>query len=238
MWGQWPSLGLFLLLLGSIHGGPCNDLHDPETSTVSCQAGVATEGVSLLALPLHAFSRQKAAQAPNEAAASGQQHSSERSRVNIPGLNFFDQSKANLQGLQGLPAMGHQRSNKESNASRHDDGFRADVMIRLKAKRSDSHWFGFSGDEITGKNAPLDDDGYEVVAAMEADREMEMFVRRLIRAMNLRIIDMGGLHGVVPYYSGTHETQSFPNLLRDLKRGLKSHGKYGAWLQRKSKKDV
>jgi len=242
---RWLPPGSLLLLVGRIHGGPCNELHDSEGSTASCQAGDATEGVSLLALPSRTFSRQRAAPAPNEAATLGEHHIYDQPKANLPGLNLYDASKANF---GGLPAMGHQRISEKMDAHRSDDSFHADVMIRLKANlaqqanRSDHEvsWFGFSGDEITGKNAPLDDDGYDVVAAMEADTEMEVFVRRLIKAMNLRIIDMGGLHGVVPYYSGTHETQSFANLLRDLKRGLKSHehGKYGPWLARKSKKVV
>jgi len=216
MWVRWLLLCSLLLLQGG-QAAQRNEQRDPEGSTPSCQAGEATKGSSLLALPLHIISRQRAAHVANEAAKVGQHHT-------------YDQSKADV---LGLPVIGQQRSNKQTNADGSDDRFRADVLIRLKANRSDSHWFGFSGDEVSGKNAPLDDDGYDVVAAMEADGEMEKFVRRLIKAMNLRIIDLGGLHGVVPYYSGTHETQSFANLLRDLKRGLKKHGKYGPWLQRK-----
>lgn len=98
---------------------------------------------------------------------------------------------------------------------------------KSKAKRPGSSWF----EEWTGKNAPLDDDGYDAVASMEADEEMEKYIRRLIKAMDFKIIDMGGLHGVVPYHSGTKVTQSFPNLERDLKRGLHKHGKYGPWLE-------
>jgi len=90
-------------------------------------------------------------------------------------------------------------------------------------------WF----EEWRGKNAPLDEEGYDAVSALEADEEMEIFIRRLIKAMDYKIIDMGGLHGVVPYYSGTKVSQSFTNLLRDLKRGLKRHGKYGPWLEKK-----
>lgn len=88
-------------------------------------------------------------------------------------------------------------------------------------------WF----EEWNGKNAPLDEEGYDSVASLEADEDMELFIRRLIKAMDMRIIDMGGLHGVVPYYSGTKVSQSFSNLQRDLKRGLKKHGKYGPWLE-------
>mmetsp|Transcript_97609 Transcript_97609/g.178413 ORF Transcript_97609/g.178413 Transcript_97609/m.178413 type:complete len:222 (-) Transcript_97609:75-740(-) len=87
-------------------------------------------------------------------------------------------------------------------------------------------------DKITGKNAPLSSDGYDVVAALEDDKQMEYFVLRVIKAMHLEVIDEGGLHGVVPYHSGLTAAQNFNKLKGDLRRGLKPHGKYKAWLRK------
>lgn len=114
---------------------------------------------------------------------------------------------------------------------------RANVLRRrreaeVKSNLPGSHRPGFYGwfADWSGQDAPLTEDGYDTVAAMEADKEMELFIRRLIKAMNCKVIDMGGLRGVVPYYSGTKVAQSFANLERDLARGLHKHGKYGPWL--------
>merc|ERR1712039_1042562 len=101
--------------------------------------------------------------------------------------------------------------------------------VRRKDRGNEiARWF----DEVyTGENATLDDDGYQDVVELASDTEMEIYIRRMIKALHYEITDMGGLHGVVPYYSGTHVAQSFKNLVKDLKRGLKRHGKYGAWLK-------
>lgn len=94
--------------------------------------------------------------------------------------------------------------------------------------------FGSKADKkkMNGQNAPLSSDGYDFVASMEDDVQMEHFIVRVIKAMHLTIIDEGGLHGVVPYHSGLTASQTFENLKMDIKRGLHKHGKYNAWLEK------
>merc|ERR1719265_1451896 len=63
-----------------------------------------------------------------------------------------------------------------------------------------------------GGHAELNEEGYQAVAAVKNDREMDSFVRRVIALRGYRVQDQGKLNGIVPFYSGSRDTQSFEKL--------------------------
>jgi len=69
---------------------------------------------------------------------------------------------------------------------------------------------------ITGKNAPLDLNGYLEVAALRKDDEMKDFVRNLAESMGIKVLDEGGFEGMIKYYSGSSTFQSFERLQSEL----------------------
>lgn len=71
----------------------------------------------------------------------------------------------------------------------------------------------------SGHRAALNEEGYQAVAKLKDDGEMEAFIRRAAVHLGLQIHDRDGvLRGVVPYYSGTKAVQDFENLLLELER--------------------
>jgi len=62
----------------------------------------------------------------------------------------------------------------------------------------------------------LNENGYLNIASARSNRKMERFVKRLIDEMSFEIIDVGGLKGMVPFYSGQKATQSFEALTAEL----------------------
>lgn len=72
-----------------------------------------------------------------------------------------------------------------------------------------------------GSSAPLDNEGYTMVARTKDTKEMESFMKRLISSMGLRIQDDGGLHGVIPYFDGRRSVQSFAKLQDEIERASK-----------------
>jgi hypothetical protein len=71
-------------------------------------------------------------------------------------------------------------------------------------------------DIIEADKQPLDEEGYSVVASQRSNRKMERFVERVAQDLGLEVVDAGGLKGLVPYYSGQHDTQSFSALQTEL----------------------
>lgn len=69
---------------------------------------------------------------------------------------------------------------------------------------------------IRGRTAPLDEPGYQSVAALKSDDEMEMYVRRVIDAYDSKIIRQAGLMSIIPWFSGTKTVQSFEKLQETL----------------------
>lgn len=81
-----------------------------------------------------------------------------------------------------------------------------------------------------GEVAPLTEKGYKQVAQLHSLRETEAFIRRVIAKEDLKIIDEGGLKGIVPYYSGHKSKQSLRDLTSELE--YSSHKKNDGWLRK------
>jgi hypothetical protein len=62
----------------------------------------------------------------------------------------------------------------------------------------------------------LDESGYKSIIRSRNNAKMARFITRLIEDMSLEIVDIGGLHGMVPYYSGQKSKQSFSSLQGEL----------------------
>jgi len=69
---------------------------------------------------------------------------------------------------------------------------------------------------MEGAQAPLNEEGYQGVAAKHDNKEMSIFIERLMRRDGLRVNNTDGLAGFVPYFSGECATQSFEALLDDI----------------------
>jgi len=70
----------------------------------------------------------------------------------------------------------------------------------------------------SGYRAAMDERGYKAIANLKNNVEMEAFIRRACRYMGFSIRDESSLQGIVPYYSGVKDVQSFENLLLELER--------------------
>jgi len=69
---------------------------------------------------------------------------------------------------------------------------------------------------LRGWTAPLDEAGYEAVASLKSDDDMEMFVRRVIDAYDCKIVNQASFMSTVPWFSGTTNVQSFEKLQETL----------------------
>mmetsp|Transcript_110518 Transcript_110518/g.202377 ORF Transcript_110518/g.202377 Transcript_110518/m.202377 type:complete len:260 (-) Transcript_110518:103-882(-) len=74
-----------------------------------------------------------------------------------------------------------------------------------------------------GQSASLDEAGYQKVAASKNNEEMAAFIARAaVEKLDFNITDMGGLAGLIPYYSGQKSTQHFERLLIELEEQANS----------------
>jgi len=78
-----------------------------------------------------------------------------------------------------------------------------------------------------GKTAPLNDQGYNFVAAIGSNLEMAAFARRVAKNLNLEVKEEKGLKGLAPYYSGDRSRHDFPTLAAELKHLSE---KPGSWI--------
>mmetsp|Transcript_156201 Transcript_156201/g.277110 ORF Transcript_156201/g.277110 Transcript_156201/m.277110 type:complete len:689 (+) Transcript_156201:62-2128(+) len=68
-----------------------------------------------------------------------------------------------------------------------------------------------------GMTASFDEDGYKSVAALKDEKQMEMYIRRVITDLLGGFVrEEGDLKGLVPYYAGTKSTQSFTALVKEV----------------------
>jgi hypothetical protein len=75
---------------------------------------------------------------------------------------------------------------------------------------------------ITGANAPLDLQGYVMIACVRNDQEMRTYARRICKNLEIKIIDEGGFEGMIKYFSGAATFQSFETLESELKAAAKA----------------
>jgi hypothetical protein len=100
---------------------------------------------------------------------------------------------------------------------------RAGAWIRLfwDDSRRDHKAFAFlKNDNLkVGFQAPLNEDGYKKVKALEskATENMDVFICRVINKLGMEIKDSWGFMGFTPWYDGTNSYQSFDALVAELK---------------------
>lgn len=67
-----------------------------------------------------------------------------------------------------------------------------------------------------GSTAPLNEDGYQTVAALGSSLEMAEFAHRVANDLNFDVIKEEGLKGMVPYYSGERTKSNFTALKNEM----------------------
>jgi hypothetical protein len=61
----------------------------------------------------------------------------------------------------------------------------------------------------SGRNAPLDESGYQQTAALCCHHEMSLFARREIARQGLDVCDLSDLHGFIHWYDCTNDTRTY-----------------------------
>jgi hypothetical protein len=91
-------------------------------------------------------------------------------------------------------------------------------------------WLSYkNSDHITGDTAKLGFEGYVQVAAMRSDTEMKKFVRRVATDMKVDVVDEGGFEGMVKFYSGTDNFQSYDKLQSEIKSAANAPHSWAGW---------
>merc|ERR1719326_2716068 len=67
-----------------------------------------------------------------------------------------------------------------------------------------------------GRNAPLNEIGYQKVASLKSKSHMVAFARRILDSAGKKCTDEGGLIGLIPYFDGEIAVQSFDALRNEL----------------------
>jgi len=87
--------------------------------------------------------------------------------------------------------------------------------------------------EVTKANkVSLDEEGYQEVANANNNRGMERFITRVANDMDMEILEVGGLQGMVPFYSGLKSSQSFAALRSELRAVSRETD---GWLERRKR---
>lgn len=91
---------------------------------------------------------------------------------------------------------------------------------------------GLSG-EALGRAASLSENGYRAVALAHSRAGMQAFVTRILEQEGLEMTKPRHLEGVLKYYDGECATQSYENLINELRDGCTDHACHEAWIARK-----
>jgi hypothetical protein len=84
-------------------------------------------------------------------------------------------------------------------------------------------WIVYKNSEhVNGDTAELNSVGYVKIAAMKDDSQMQSFARRTCDKLGINIINKDGFAGMVRYYSGTDNFQSFDKLQNEIKSAAKA----------------
>jgi hypothetical protein len=75
-----------------------------------------------------------------------------------------------------------------------------------------------------GGTASLDEAGYKSVAELKDDEEMKQFILRVVEDYDCKVDKMGGLMGIVPWFSGTTAVQSLEKLNESLLFAVLANG--------------
>lgn len=77
--------------------------------------------------------------------------------------------------------------------------------------------FAFSMQRLLVSELPLNDDGYQEVAARKSDDDMKFFIRRVLAKLGREVADEGHLSGFTRYFSGTEDVQDYDRLEAELR---------------------
>jgi len=91
---------------------------------------------------------------------------------------------------------------------------------------------GLSG-EALGHAASLSENGYRAVAMAHSRAAMQAFATRILQQEGLEMTKPRHLEGVLKYYDGECATQSYENLINELRDGVTDHTCHEAWTARK-----
>jgi hypothetical protein len=78
----------------------------------------------------------------------------------------------------------------------------------------------------TAWTTSLDEDGYEALAQLKSDCAMFQYALRVIDDIHCHLLDESGLKGLVPFYSGTQDTQDLHELRLELQGACTMEGKW------------
>merc|ERR1719433_1274818 len=76
-----------------------------------------------------------------------------------------------------------------------------------------------SSSSWAAKSADLSEEGYRKTLAAEDPNALKKFVKLAAEREGLRIISEPHLDGMLPFYDGSCDTQSYEKLVRELHRG-------------------
>merc|ERR1719375_1883495 len=111
------------------------------------------------------------------------------------------------------------------------DKLQATLLSAVLSRGKQSSWLSFkNSDHITGNTAALDPVGYVQVAAMKNDDEMRNFARRVCEQQGIKVLDADGLTGMVRYYSGTDNFQSFDRLEEEVRSAANAPHSWAEWV--------
>jgi hypothetical protein len=80
----------------------------------------------------------------------------------------------------------------------------------------------------SGKDAPVSNEGYLQVAKLKNNEEMGYFVEKVVQDMGFTVVNYGGIHGLVPFYSGENQVQNLSSLKLEILRAALTPG---SWVQ-------
>lgn len=76
-------------------------------------------------------------------------------------------------------------------------------------------------EEVSGRNAPLTEEGYRMIARKRNPSEMSRFVSRVLNGMRMHLTSKAGLHGFLPYFDCEKGAQSLTDLQAEIEASAK-----------------
>ena len=99
------------------------------------------------------------------------------------------------------------------------DAAHMNAFVR-RVKEADGHSLRLNvwqRDPSPGNMEPLNEKGYQAVTKLKDDKEMKLFITRLLQNEARLVKDEAGLNGFVPYYSGVVSVQDIESLKKELR---------------------
>jgi hypothetical protein len=81
--------------------------------------------------------------------------------------------------------------------------------------------------EVDGKSVPLTEQGYYTIAKLRSPLDMRDFILRVIKDMDMTVVEKGGLMGFLPFHDCEHGAKT----LKDMKEELQDAAKKKTWLR-------